>query len=59
MTRLWTISIVITGECFAREDRAHETMETRKEWVKPVLEKMDVEDVTSYRFLYGDDETVS
>jgi hypothetical protein len=59
MTRLWTISIVIPGESFAMEDRAHKTMEARKEWVRPDLKKMDVEDVTSYLFLYGDDETVS
>jgi hypothetical protein len=56
MTRFWTISIVIPGECFAMKDRAHETIQTRKEWVRPALKKIDVEEVTSDLSPFGDDE---
>jgi hypothetical protein len=38
------------------KDRAHETIQTRKEWVRPALKKIDVEEVASDLSPFGDDE---
>lgn len=54
MTSYWTISIVIPGEFFAKENRDARTTETR--WVSPELKSIDVEEVTSQLFPDGDDE---
>jgi hypothetical protein len=54
MNRYWTISIVIPGECFAKENRAERIVETK--WVDPEPRDIDVEEVTSQFFPDGDDE---
>lgn len=38
------------------EDRTQETIEIRHEWVTPELKKIDVEEVTSHQFPFGDEE---
>lgn len=47
---------MIPGEHFAKEDGAHETLETRKKWVTSAPDEIDIEEATSHPFSFGEEE---